>query len=238
MHPGTFRSHPTCLRCEISEQAGAESTSRGGGSVRKGEATRQDIIRKAAPIFNRKGYSGAALSDLMRATGLEKGGIYRHFESKEELAGDAFDHAWKVAMDARFQGTEAIPNTIDRLKQIVRNFRDRRTGLVPGGCPLLNTAIDSDDGNRQLRRKAHRALNAWLDRLATIAKQGQSRGEIRTQTDTEKLAMLIVSTLEGSLMLNRLQRNEEPLNLACHHLEEYLETKVRARKPKGGARNS
>jgi len=30
-------------------------------------------------------------------------------------------------------------------------------------------------------------------------------------------------------MLTRLQRNEEPLNLACHHLEEYLETKVRAR---------
>jgi hypothetical protein len=41
--------------------------------VRKGEQTRQDIIRKAAPIFNQKGYDGAALSDLMRATGpLEK----------------------------------------------------------------------------------------------------------------------------------------------------------------------
>ena len=52
--------------------------------MRKGEHTRQDIIRKAAPIFNQKGYDGAALSDLMRATGLEKGGIYRHFESKEE----------------------------------------------------------------------------------------------------------------------------------------------------------
>jgi len=103
--------------------------------VRKGEQTRQEIIRKAAPIFNQKGYAGAALSDLMRATGLEKGGIYRHFESKEELAGDAFDHAWKVAMDARFQGTEEIPNTVDRLKQIVRNFRDRRTGLVPGRLP-------------------------------------------------------------------------------------------------------
>jgi len=126
--------------------------------VRKGEQTRQEIIRKAAPIFNQKGYDGAALSDLMRATGLEKGGIYRHFESKEELAGDAFDHAWKIAIETRFEGTEQIPNTVDRLKQIVRNFRDRRTGLVPGGCPLLNTAIDSDDGNPQLRAKARQAL--------------------------------------------------------------------------------
>jgi hypothetical protein len=54
--------------------------------VRKGEETRQEIIRKAAPIFNQKGYDGAALSDLMRATGLKKGGIYRHFDSKQELA--------------------------------------------------------------------------------------------------------------------------------------------------------
>src|SRR6266446_4085798 len=145
-----------------------------GAGVRKGEQTRQQIIRKAAPIFNQKGYDGAALSDLMRATGLEKGGIYRHFESKEELAGDAFDHAWKVAMDARFEGTEKIPNTVDRLKQIVRNFRDRRTGLVPGGCPLLNTAIDSDDGNPQLRAKARRALSSLLDRLQSSANAPQN----------------------------------------------------------------
>src|SRR5215470_11002733 len=129
--------------------------------MRKGEQTRQEIIRKAAPIFNQKGYDGAALSDLMRATGLEKGGIYRHFESKQDLASDAFDHAWKIAMETRFAGTEKIPNTVDRLKQIVRNFRDRRSGLVPGGCPLLNTAIDSDDGNPQLRAKARQALGSW-----------------------------------------------------------------------------
>ena len=58
----------------------------------KGELTRQRIVALAAPIFNQKGYAGTALSDLMRATGLEKGGIYRHFESKQELAEDAFDH--------------------------------------------------------------------------------------------------------------------------------------------------
>src|ERR1700678_3201276 len=98
--------------------------------MRKGEKTRQELIRKSAPIFNKKGYDGTALSDLMRATGLEKGGIYRHFESKQELAEDAFDHAWKVAMDTRFEGIEEIENSVDRLRQIVRNFRDRRAGLV------------------------------------------------------------------------------------------------------------
>jgi len=203
--------------------------------VRKGEQTRQDIICKAAPIFNQKGYDGAALSDLMRATGLEKGGIYRHFESKQELAGDAFDHAWKIAIDTRFAGTEEIRNTVDRLKQVVRNFRDRRAGLVPGGCPLLNTAIDSDDGNPRLRAKARQALSSWLDRLRSIVEEGQGRGEVRPDVDSAKLATLIASILEGSLMVSRLQRKDDPLDLACRHLEEYLEIKVRARKSKAGA---
>ncbi len=206
--------------------------------MRKGEETRQEIIRKAAPIFNQKGYDGAALSDLMRATGLEKGGIYRHFDSKQELAVDAFDHAWKIAMDTRFEGTEEIRNTVDRLKQVVRNFRDRRAGLVPGGCPLLNTAIDSDDGNPRLRAKARHALSSWLDRLQLIAEEGKRRGEVRANVDSAKLATLIASTLEGSSMVSRLQRKEEPLDLACRHLEEYIETKVRARKSKTGADKS
>jgi TetR/AcrR family transcriptional repressor of nem operon len=206
--------------------------------VRKGEQTRREIIRKAAPIFNQKGYDGAALSDLMRATGLEKGGIYRHFESKQQLAGEAFEHAWKMAMDARFEGTQEIPNTVDRLKQIIRNFRDRRAGLVPGGCPLLNTAIDSDDGNPQLRAKARRALTWLLDHLQSIAEEGRKRSEVRSDVDSAKLATLIASTLEGSLMVSRLQRKDEPLDLACRHLEEYLEDKVRAQKSKARVKNS
>src|SRR6266436_9707452 len=77
------------LYSAVSGQTVGELDHEGSTGVRKGEQTRREIIRKAAPIFNQKGYDGAALSDLMRATGLEKGGIYRHFASKQELAGDA-----------------------------------------------------------------------------------------------------------------------------------------------------
>lgn len=199
--------------------------------MRRGEETRRQIIRKAAPIFNQKGYEGAALSDLMAATGLQKGGIYRHFGSKQELAAEAFDYAWNLSLDARFEGTEGISNTVDRLKQIVRNFWERRARLVPGGCPLLNTAIDSDDGNPQLREKARRALGSWLERLRAVIEEGQRLREIRADIDSKELATLIVSTLEGSLMVSRLQRKDDPGDWASRHLQEYLETKVRARRP-------
>lgn len=200
--------------------------------MRKGERTRQEIIRKAAPIFNEKGYDGAALSDLMRATGLEKGGIYRHFDSKEQLAAEAFDYAWKVALDTRFEGTQEVSNTVDRLKRIVWNFRDQRSGLVPGGCPLLNTAIDSDDGNTKLRAKALAALRSWLKRLQSVIEEGKRRGEILREVDSSELGTLIISTLEGSLMVSRLRRKDDARDLASRYLVEYLETHVRAKESK------
>src|SRR6516225_7765625 len=155
MRPETGRSHTIVCYDAASDQSVACNLV--GAEMRKGEQTHQEIIHKAAPIFNQKGYEGTALSDLMAATGLEKGGIYRHFDSKQQLAAEAFDYAWSLALETRFEGTQTISNTVDRLKQIVRNFWDRRAGLVSGGCPLLNTAIESNDGNPQLREKARRS---------------------------------------------------------------------------------
>ena len=88
------------------------------------------------------------------------------------------------------------------------------------------------------RAKARRALSSWLDRLQAIAEEGKRRGEVRPDVDSAELAMLIVSTLEGSFMIRRLQKNDGPLDLACLHLQEYLETKVRARQAKAAADKS
>ncbi len=197
--------------------------------VGKGAETRRAIIRQAAPIFNRQGFAGAAMSDLMRATGLEKGGIYRHFKSKQQLAAEAFDYAWNIASKLRLEDTEHLANSVDRLLQLVRNFRDRREGLVPGGCPLLNTAIDADNGNFLLRRKAQRALDGWLARIRNTVEQGQQSGEIRADVDPVAVASTVVSTLEGSLMIARLQRSDQPIDQACRHLENFFETQLRVR---------
>jgi TetR/AcrR family transcriptional regulator, transcriptional repressor for nem operon len=196
--------------------------------MRKGERTRQEIIRKAASIFNLRGYDGAALSDLMKATGLEKGGIYRHFSSKEALAAEAFDYAWRETLNARIHDLDTISNTVDRLKQLVANFVERR-GSIPGGCPLLNTAIDSDDGNPVLRERARKALEGWRNYIVSVIRGGIKTREIRPKVNPKKLATLIISSLEGAIMVYRLERNEEALHGVQAHLDDYLETEVRFR---------
>ena len=192
----------------------------------KGDETRERILSEAAALFNQHGFEGGSLSELMKATGLEKGGIYRHFSSKEELAAEAFDYAWKVAIETRMRDLESIPNSVDKLKHYIANFVVRRSS-VPGGCPLLNTAIDTDDGNPVLRERALKALRDWRDRLAAIISAGIKRKEIRRDTDAPKLATLIISSLEGALMMSRLERNPGALQAIQNYLEKYLEAEVR-----------
>src|ERR1700675_102082 len=67
----------------------------------RGDDTKQRIVTEAAGLFNQKGFEGGSISALMDATGLEKGGIYRHFSSKEEIAAEAFDYALNIATEAR-----------------------------------------------------------------------------------------------------------------------------------------
>jgi TetR/AcrR family transcriptional regulator, transcriptional repressor for nem operon len=196
----------------------------------KGEDTRREIVEKAAPLFNQKGFEGTSMSDLMRATGLEKGGIYRHFSSKEELASEAFDYAWQKAFERRLEGVDEAADAVDRLKKMINNFVDIRTGLVAGGCPLMNTAVEADDGNPVLRARARGALSGWMARLTKAAEDGIFKREIDARVDCKALGQLIISTLEGALLISRLENDRGSLDQVRKHLHGYLETNVRRKK--------
>jgi TetR/AcrR family transcriptional repressor of nem operon len=198
-----------------------------GKVITKGEQTRRKIVEAAAPIFNKHGYEGSSLSDLMKATGLKKGGIYRHFSSKEELAAEAFDYTWETAWNARSLHVDEKANGIEKLKQLIASFIEHRSP-VAGGCPILNTAVDADDGNVVLRTHVAKALRSWLSRLQTIVDQAQASGETRRGVDPQAVATLIVASLEGALMMSRIQRNDEALRRVQAHLNRYLDDEVAA----------
>jgi TetR/AcrR family transcriptional repressor of nem operon len=191
----------------------------------KGELTRRRIVEAAAPIFNQRGYEGSSLNALMEATGLKKGGIYRHFASKEELAAEAFDYTWEVAWKARLLHVDEKANGIDKLKQLIANFIERRPP-VPGGCPVLNTAVDADDGNPILRSRVGKALRSWTGSLQSYVEEAQQQRDAKPDVDPKDVATLIVASLEGALMMSRIQRNDEALRRVQSHLNEYLDKEV------------
>jgi TetR/AcrR family transcriptional repressor of nem operon len=204
----------------------------------KGEETRQRIIAAAAPLFNKQGYAGCVLKDIMEATGLEKGGIYRHFESKEEIAAEAFDYAWTIAMALRRQGMDDVPDHVDRLKKHIAAFVFRSS--IPGGCPLLNTGVDSDNGNPILRERVQRALRGWQKMLRATLSDGIAAGTVREDVDVERVSRMIISGLEGGMLVSRIEKNDQALQDAMEHLDGYLECEVRAlpRKRSGRARTA
>jgi len=178
--------------------------------MRKGEATRQRIIAEAAPIFNQRGFDGCSMQDLMTATGLEKGGLYRHFNNKEDLAAEAFRYALAQNVKVRTEHLDEIPNSLDKLKRVVHLFVELPSA-IPGGCPLMNTAIDADDGNPALRDLARKGIQEWRARLVHILETGIKAGEIRRSTDPRRIANTLIATLEGALMISRLENNRNAL---------------------------
>jgi TetR/AcrR family transcriptional regulator, transcriptional repressor for nem operon len=190
----------------------------------RGEATRRRIVQQSAAVFNQRGYSGTSMSDLMAATGLEKGGLYRHFESKEDLAAAAFDYAWETVNEPRRRGLEDCAGSLEKLLLLVRNFVEQPPRTLPGGCPLLNTAVDSDDGNPLLRSKARSALDQWRGRIADIVRGGQQSGELRRGIEAGAVATIMIASLEGAVMMSRMEQTREPLHTVGKHLAEYLES--------------
>ncbi len=193
-----------------------------GNVMNKGEMTRQRIIEEAAPIFNQRGYAGCSIQDVMEATGLEKGGVYRHFESKEELAAESFRFALSKAFEVRRQGVDEIENRLERLRYVVKRFVEVPSPM-PGGCPLMNAAIDSDDGNPVLRGLAKEGIAGWKGRLCEMVKEGIERGEIRKGTDSRRVANTMIAALEGGLMISRLEGNRTAVRDAAATLESMLD---------------
>ena len=191
----------------------------------KGEQTRQRILAEAAAIFNQRGYEGCSIQDIMAATGLEKGGIYRHFENKEELAAEAFDYAWNLTSAKRRLNLDQIPDHADRLKQHIANFVTR-SGL-PGGCPLLNTAVDADNGNPVLRERVRKALRNWKTMLRNILEDGIHANTIRADVDPCLAANHIIANLEGALLISRIERDEAARVQAMQYLDVYVDSQLR-----------
>lgn len=197
----------------------------------KGEATKGKILERAVELFNLKGYSGASLADLMRATGLEKGGIYNHFGSKEEIALHAFDHAVEVISRRFEEALAGKKHAADRLLAVISVFAAYgEDPPFPGGCPILNTAIESDYAHPRLRERALEAVERLRALIRRIVEKGVERGELSPEADGDYLATLFLATMEGAVMLSHLYRDGAPLRQAASHLAQLVEG-LAARKP-------
>lgn len=190
----------------------------------KSDKTRQHIIEQSAVLFNIKGYAATSMADILEATRLAKGGVYGHFASKEEIAVAAFEYSYHLLMTAIKTKTAAATGARNKLFAILAFYRNYTIApLVPGGCILLNTAVDADDNIPFLKEKAKQALCEMLGALQRIMQMGIDNKDFVQTLDAKKEAELFFALIEGGIMMAKL--NDEPamLNRMLDHLKHTIQ---------------
>ncbi|WP_060206758.1 TetR/AcrR family transcriptional regulator [Sporosarcina koreensis] len=192
--------------------------------MRKGEKTRQMIISKSSQLFNQKGYASALISDVMKETGLKKGGIYRHFDSKNELAIEAFKYSAKTMREHYKNAMHDKKSVKEQLLAFIDAFTTlERDVPIQGGCPLMNATIEFDDSTSELIPYVQSAMNDLLLSVEQLMIDGQKNNEISKDINPKQATIIILSSLEGALALSRLYRSPEPLTQTVHYLQSYVE---------------
>lgn len=190
----------------------------------KSDQTKQYIIEKVAPVFNKQGYAGTSLSDLTSVTGLTKGAIYGNFKNKDEIAVEAFKYNLAIIVNSINIELFCAHSSIEKLQAFTNIYRKIYPKVIQnGGCPILNTATDSDDTHPLLRNLTCKVLNNWKKNIETIIKDGIASGEIKPETSSDMLSGLILSLLEGGLMLSKLTGNKDYFHNSLQQIDHLIE---------------
>lgn len=161
----------------------------------------------------------------MEATGLTKGGIYRRFSNKDEIAVEAFEYAGQVLMEQISSAINNADTVIDKIMAVCNVHIDPvNNPPIKGGCPLLNTAVECDDTFPLLRGKALAAYEEMLRLIKGILEHGISVGELRSDVDIDSISSFIVSSLEGSVMASRLSGDSKHVRFVMQQLRLLLNT--------------
>lgn len=185
----------------------------------KAEKTKNFIIERTAPIFNEKGFYGTSITDIINATGLSKGSIYGNFDNKDDVAVAAFDYNFANITNYIAVRIREKNSAIDKLLVYPETHRQiLKLPFLKGGCPVLNTSVDSDDTHPILRARAISALNLWKSSVVRIINKGIENNEIKKNTNPNEFAAILVSLTEGAVMQAKVTNKSTELDISMNFL--------------------
>jgi AcrR family transcriptional regulator len=191
----------------------------------KADKTKEFIIERTASIFNTKGYAGTSLNDMTEVTGLTKGSIYGNFKNKDDVALEAFKYNFSNMSNLFSSEMEKRKTYREKLfvyPDLVGNFAETR--FPEGGCPVLNTAVESDDTHPILKQQTAFAFNRWKDKIINLLNDGIASNEFNADIKPEQVALTILALLEGGIMIRKLTNNQKYIGDIMKSLHDYIES--------------
>jgi AcrR family transcriptional regulator len=150
---------------------------------------RSELTREAARLFAEKGYHGTSIGDLAAAMGVQKGSLYAHIESKQDLLyetmrdGAAAFHAALDAIPDDLRATEKIRLALRGHLRVVAEQLDVATVFVREWRYL--------EGDRREEILAER--RRYEERVRALFREGRELGDLRTDLDDASAALLVLS---------------------------------------------
>lgn len=195
----------------------------------KAEQTRQYIIEKTAPIFNKKGYFATSLSDITTATGLTKGSIYGNFKDKDDLATHVYTYQSKKIAEAVNQQIIQQKTALKKLLSFLDFYKENFKNIAAsGGCPMMNAAVEADDSLSFLTPKVKRSFDLWRQRLILILEEGVASGEFKQHISAENYAITFMAMIEGGILLSKISGRGKDLAIVLDKMKEMMDREIKA----------
>jgi len=176
----------------------------------KGEQTKQRMIGVTAELLRKKGYFATGLNEIIAHSKAPKGSLYFHFPGgKDELATLALRHigdAWRDHMVGALAGVAPDPARDITLVCGLLAAELERSGFA-NGCPLATVTLETAADHEALRALSAEHFHGLEDMIAArLTAGGLAAGKAAT------LATLVLSSLEGALILARAYHDTAPLH--------------------------
>jgi len=188
----------------------------------KGRSTRDRIVAAASDLIFERGLDGVSLDDLLRATSTSKSQLYHYFDDKSDLVHAVIECQRDRVLARHLPHMEMLENFEDL--EAWRNMVLAVQGAVEcrGGCPLGSLAGHLVDFDEVARDKLGEAFDRWR-RVITVGLARMVRsGVLRRDADVEVLALGVLASLQGGLLLAKVERGTRPLEVALASSIDYL----------------
>ena len=168
-------------------------------------------LAAAVKLFRQQGYHGTALNDILAAAGSPRGSLYFHFPGgKEEIGESALTLAGEAVRQGIVRAAEASDSTEMFLTRVARAMAaDLEKSDYQEGCPIATTALETSAQSEVLGEATSAAFRKWEIEISS----GLERFGM-TSDEADQVATMVLSQLEGALLLARTYRSPEPLQRA------------------------
>ena len=157
------------------------------------------ILNTALAVFAEKGFAKASMNDIVRASGLSKGGVYWHFKSKDELIAAIFDQFFVeqlALLDVMLAGEGTAVAKLTQLATMTGQSVAAMASQFP--TPLEFYALASREAGLATTLQTH--FQSYETKITTLVNQGIANSEFRS-VDSQATAKTIIALFEGMLLI-------------------------------------